>query len=123
MIARLRLGADVTLFGAVTTAFLLDTRELIAALRGPVLGIAFVVMLVVTLCARAVTDDPARVRTVALTINARAVGLALALATLHLGDVEGLRATILAYGGLTQLVPILVVLIGRRLNAGRLTRR
>jgi BASS family bile acid:Na+ symporter len=117
MIARLRLGADVTLFGAVTTAFLLDTRELIAALRGPVLGIAFFVMLVVMLCARAVTDDPARIRTVAITINARAVGLALALATLHLGDVEGLRATILAYGGLTQLVPILVVLIGRRLSS------
>ena len=116
-IARLRLGADVTLFGAVTTAFLLDTRELIAALRGPVLGIAFFVMLVVMLCARAVTDDPARIRTVAITINARAVGLALALATLHLGDVEGLRATILAYGGLTQLVPILVVLIGRRLSS------
>ncbi len=117
MIARLRLGADVTLFGAVTTAFLLDTRELIAALRGPVLGIAFFVMLVVMLCARAVTDDPARIRTVAITINARAVGLALALATLHLGDVEGLRATILAYGGLTQLVPILVALIGRRLSS------
>jgi BASS family bile acid:Na+ symporter len=107
--------ADVALLGAVSTAFLLEPRAVLAALSGPVLGIAFVVMLVVTLCARAVTDDPARIRTIALTVNARAVGLALALATLHLGDVEGLRATILAYGGLTQLVPILVVLAARRL--------
>ena len=116
-IGLLRRAADLTLAGAVVTAFLLEPREVFAVLRGPVLGIAFFVMLVVMLCARAVTDDPARIRTVAITINARAVGLALALATLHLGDVEGLRATILAYGGLTQIVPILVVLIGRRLSS------
>jgi predicted Na+-dependent transporter len=74
-------------------------------------------MLAVTLGARAVSSDPARIRTVAITINARAVGLALALATLHLDAVEGLRATILAYGGLTQVVPLLFVLIARRMPA------
>ncbi len=117
LIGLVRRIADVALAGAVTTALFLEPREVLAVLGGPVLGIACVVMLVVALTARAVTDDPARIRTVAITINARAVGLALALATLHLGDVEGLRATILAYGGLTQIVPILVVLIGRRLSS------
>jgi predicted Na+-dependent transporter len=117
LIGLARTSADVALAGAVTTALFLEPREVLAVLSGPVLGIACVVMLVIALTARAVTDDPARIRTVAITINARAVGLALALATLHLGDVEGLRATILAYGGLTQLVPILVVLIGRRLSS------
>jgi len=110
-----RRGADLTLTGAVTTALFVEPREVFDVLAGPVLWIAIVVMLIVTIAARAVTSDPARARTVAITINARAVGLSLALATLHLGDVAGLRATVLAYGGLTQIVPILVVLIARRL--------
>jgi BASS family bile acid:Na+ symporter len=115
LIGRARRIGDLALAGAVTTALLLEPRDVIAMLAGPVLAIALMVMLVVTLGARAVSSDPARIRTVAVTINARAVGLALALATIHLGDVEGLRATILAYGGLTQLVPLLVVLIARRM--------
>jgi BASS family bile acid:Na+ symporter len=113
-----RRGADITLAGAVTTALLLEPSEVLEVLRGPVLAIALVVMLLVTLAARAISSDPARVRTIAITINARAVALALALASIHLGDVEGLRATILAYGGLTQIVPLVVVLIGRRLPGG-----
>jgi BASS family bile acid:Na+ symporter len=117
LIGRARRIGDLALAGAVTTALLLEPRDVFAVLAGPVLAIALAVMLVVTLGARAVSSDPARIRTVAVTINARAVGLALALATIHLGDVEGLRATILAYGGLTQLVPLLVVLIARRMPA------
>jgi bile acid:Na+ symporter, BASS family len=106
--------ADVSLASAVTVAVLLDPRETLAVLLGPVTPIAVVVMLVVVACARLLTDDPARRRTIAITINARAVGLALTLTALHLGDVPGLRSTVLAYGGLTQLVPILLVLILNR---------
>jgi len=77
-------------------------------------------MVAVTVASRAVTRDPLRVRTLAITLNARAVGLALTLATLHLGAVPGLRTTVLAYGGLTQLVPIIVVLgLRRRVAASR----
>lgn len=109
---------DVALAGAVTTALLLDTRAVIEVLAGPVLIVTAVSLAVITLAARAITPDPERRRTVAIAINARAVGLALTLATLHLGAVPGLRATILAYGGLTQLIPVLVVLVGRRVRGG-----
>lgn len=109
-----RIG-DLSLTGAVTTALFLEPRMVFDVLTGRVSIVALVTMTVVTLAARLVTSDPARVRTVAIAINARAVGLALTLATLHLGAVPGLRATVLAYGGLTQIVPILVVLVLRRL--------
>jgi BASS family bile acid:Na+ symporter len=105
---------DVALAGAVLTALLLDTREVVGMLAGVIPVIALIAMGTVALAARFATRDVARRRTIALTINARAVGLALTLATLHLGDVPGLRATILTYGGLTQLVPLLVVLFLRR---------
>lgn len=111
--------ADVSLVGAIATVVLLDPREMVDMLVGPVSLIAIVVMLTVSAAARLLTDDPARRRTIAITINARAVGLALTLTALHLGDVPGLRSTVLAYGGVTQLVPILIVLAARwrrRLN-------
>ncbi len=111
-------ASDVLLAGAVTAALLLDTRAILETLAGPVMIVALVAMVGIALSARLVSPDPARRRTIALSVNARAVGLALTLATIHLGDVEGLRATILTYGGLTQLVPILVAL-GVRWSSGR----
>ena len=109
-IRRLRTVGDVALLGAVTTALFLDPRGVVQVLSGPVLVVALVAMATIAGASRLVTSDPARVRTLAITLNARAVGLALTLATLHLGSVPGLRTTVLAYGGLTQLVPIVVVL-------------
>jgi predicted Na+-dependent transporter len=109
-----RIG-DIALAGAVTTALLLEPRMVVEALAGHVTVVAIITMMVVTLAARLATADGARVRTIAIAINARAVGLALTLATLHLGSVPGLRATVLAYGGVTQILPILVVLALRRL--------
>jgi len=108
-------GANLTLFGAVAVAVLLEPQASLAVLLGPVTLVAVAVMATVTLAARGITPDPARRRTIAITINARAVGLALTLTALHLGDVPDLRATVLAYGGLTQVVPLLVVLLVRRL--------
>ena len=109
--------ADVSLAGAVGTALLLEPREIVDVLAGPVLLVATLAMVAVVLAARAITGDRAVRRTIAVTINARAVGLALAVATLHLADVEGLRAVVLAYGGLTQAVPTLVALGARRFRA------
>ena len=111
-------ASDLLLAGAVVTAFLLDASAIVEILAGPVMVVALVTMAGIALSARLASPDPARRRTIALSVNARAVGLALTLATIHLGDVEGLRATILAYGGLTQLVPILVAL-GVRRTSGR----
>jgi len=106
-------AADVSLAGAVAVAVMLEPSETMAVLIGPVTLISIVVMLTITACARLLTSDVARRRTIMLTVNARAVGLALTLTALHLGDVPGLRSTVLAYGGLTQLVPLLAVLLAR----------
>ena len=114
-------GSDVLLLGAVSVALFIEPRAVFDAFLGPVTIVAVIVMLVVAVGARVVTSDAARVRTLAVVLNARAVGLALTLATIHLGTVEGLRATILAYGGLTQIVPLAVVLILRRRSRGPLS--
>lgn len=119
ILAGVRRTGDVLLLGAIATALLLEPSEVLEALTGPVLIVAVVAMLAISLTARLVTSDPRRVRTVAITVNARAIGLALTLATLHLGDVAGLRAVILAYGGLTQMVPVLTVLLLARRAAAR----
>jgi BASS family bile acid:Na+ symporter len=107
-------GADLALAGAMGVAVLLDPRTTLEVLLGPVTLIGLAVMGTVTLAARTITPDPARRRTIAITVNARAVGLALTITALYLGDVPGLRATVLAYGGLTQVVPLLVILLTRR---------
>ncbi len=114
-------GSDVLLLGAVSVALFIEPRAVFDAFLGLVTIVAVVVMLVVAVGARVVTSDAARVRTLAVVLNARAVGLALTLATIHLGTVEGLRATILAYGGLTQIVPLAVVLLLRRRSRGPLS--
>lgn len=114
LVAAARRSSDVVLAGAILLALLIDPVAVLDALRGPLSVAAVVMMLVVLAGARLVSSDPVRVRTLAVVLNARAVGLALTLATLHLGAVEGLRAMILAYGGLTQVVPLAVVLAARR---------
>ena len=111
--------ADVSLAGAIGMALLLEPREIVDTLAGPVLPVAVLTMVVIVAAARRVTDDPDVRRTIAVTINARAVGLALAVATLHLPDVDGLRAVVLAYGGLTQALPTLVALSLRRVTSRR----
>jgi BASS family bile acid:Na+ symporter len=112
-------AATICLSGAVTVALFLEPVLALEALAGPVTLIAVITMVAITLIARVISQDPARRRTIAVVINARAVGLALTLTALHLGDVPGLRATVLAYGGLTQIVPILVVLGARQLERVR----
>lgn len=114
-------GSDVLLLGAVSVALFIEPRAVFDAFLGPVTIVAVVVVLVVAVGARVVTSDAARVRTLAVVLNARAVGLALTVATIHLGTVEGLRASILAYGGLTQIVPLAVVLLLRRRSRGPLS--
>lgn len=107
----------MSLAGAVGPALLLEPREVVDVLAGPVLLVATLVMIAVVV-ARAITDDRAVRRTVRVTNNAHAVGLALAVATLHLAEIEGLRAVMLAYGGLTQAAPTLVALGARRFGSG-----
>jgi len=116
-------GATASLAGAVTVALFLEPELVLEVLLGPVTLIAMLTMVAVTLAARAISDDPARRRTIAVVINARAVGLALTLTALHFGDVPGLRATVLAYGGLTQMLPIIFVIAARQLGTVRARNR
>ena len=109
--------SDVSLAGAIGVALLLEPREILDVLAGPVLIVAVVTMAAVAVGARVITTDGAVRRTIAVAINARAVGLALTIVTLHLPEVEGLRAVVLAYGGLTQAVPTLTALAVRRFSA------
>lgn len=102
-------GANVLLAGAIATALAIEPTALLL-LAGPILPVGIAAMLAVAVGARLVSTDPARRRTISVTVNARAVGLALTVVALHLGDAEGVRATVLAYGGLTQIVPVAVVL-------------
>lgn len=113
-LASVRRVADVALLGAVATALTIDLPQTLRILAGPVLVVATVVMLVVALGARLITADAARIRTITVTVNARAVGLALTIAALQLSAVPDLRATILTFGGLTQVVPLVAVLLLRR---------
>ena len=114
LLQRIGQGATLCLAAAVSVAMFLEPDAVLAVLKGPVTLIAIITMILIMVLARVITPDAARRRTIAVVINARAVGLALTLTALHFGDVEGLRATVLAYGGLTQAVPILIVLGARR---------
>jgi len=106
--------ASASLLGAVSVAALLEPQLVASVILGPVTAIALVAMVSVTFLSRAITPDPARRRALSVVLNARAVGLALTVTALNLGDVPKLRATVLAYGGLTQVLPIAGVLIARR---------
>jgi BASS family bile acid:Na+ symporter len=112
-------AATACLVGAVTVALFLEPELALQVLAGPVTLIAIITMVAVTLLARTISRDPARRRSIAVVVNARAVGLALTLTALHFGDVPGLRAVVLAYGGITQLVPVLVVIGARQLERVR----
>ena len=66
-------GSDVLLLGAVSVALFIEPRAVFDAFLGPVTIVAVIVMLVVAVGARVVTSDAARVRTLAVVLNARAV--------------------------------------------------
>lgn len=121
-----RLGAVSTalLLAALVAAAAIDPRGVLADLASPVLLVGPVALLTVGAAARMLTADPARWRALWLTLTARSVGVALAVVGLHLRDVDGALAAVLAVGGLMQIVPV-VTLVGmdrRRRPAARATR-
>ena len=109
--------STLLLLAAIMVAATLDARAVLEVLRGPTSAIAAVTMVAIALATRIVTRDPARWRSLVVVLNARAAGLALALAAIHLGTVPAVRATVLAFGGLTQVVPPLLLLAHRGLRA------
>jgi hypothetical protein len=102
----------VLLLLAVGTAMTLDLREIGSLLVGPITLITLGAMALVLVGALVTVRDRARRRALAVTLNARGAGVALAVATLHLPDVPGVRPAVLAFSGLTQALPALVLLLG-----------
>jgi BASS family bile acid:Na+ symporter len=107
-----RLGAasSVCIALAAATAFAIDPAGILSALAGPpaLLGLGMVAAAggaVLT-----IARDDARRRALWLTATARSVGVALTVAALHLPDADATRTTVLAVGGLTQAVPVLLLL-------------
>ena len=110
--ARIGTLASVLLLLAITAAFTLDIREMGTLLAGPITAITVTVMALVLVGVLLVDRDRARRRTLAVVLNARSAGIALAVATLNLSDVAGVRPAVLVFSGPTQAIPTLVLLAG-----------
>lgn len=115
ILARVGRLSSVLLLVAIMTAMTLDLREVGTLLAGPMTVITLSVMGLVLTGVLLTDRDAARRRTLAVVLNARGAGVALAVATLHLPGVAGARPTILAFSGLTQALPALLLLARDRL--------
>ena len=113
-VARLarRLGAASTacIGAAVTVGLAIDPRGIAGELLGPALVPALLMIAVAWVAAVLLTTDGPRRRSLWLASTARSVGVALAVAAIHLPGSAETRATVLAVGGLTQALPILLLL-------------
>jgi BASS family bile acid:Na+ symporter len=120
-----RLGtvASVLLTVALASALAIDPRGIVAAATGPLPVIALVALALLAAAARLVTRDPVLWRTLWLTLSARSVGVALAVVALHLPSVPGTLSAVLVVGGLTQIVPVLLLLVTDRVRRLRARRR
>jgi predicted Na+-dependent transporter len=113
-VARLarRLGAASTacIGAAVTVGLAIDPRGIVGELLGPPLVPALLMIAVAWVAAVLLTTDGPRRRSLWLASTARSVGVALAVAAIHLPGSAETRAAVLAVGGLTQALPILLLL-------------
>ena len=107
-----RLGAASTacIGAAVTVGLAIDPRGIVVQLLGPPLVPALLMISMAWMAATLLTGDGPRRRALWLTSTARSVGVALAVAAIHLPGAADTRATVLAVGGLTQALPILLLL-------------
>ncbi len=116
-----RLGAASTslLGGALVTGFAIDPAGIVRTLVGAPAAIGLVMLVAAGVGALVLTRDGRRRRSLWLAATARAVGVALAVVAIHLPDADEARAVILAVGGLTQGLPVLLLLARDRWVRGR----
>lgn len=127
LIRRLGATSSLLLAGAVTVGFLIDPRAIVRDVSGPP-ALAGLAMLVVTGGVIGLLGlDRRRARSLWLVTSARSVGVGLAIVAIHLPDTLAARTSVLAIGGLTQALPLLVLLAlarwERRRAQGASTRR
>ena len=111
-----RVGSASTLALAIAVAFAasIDVQGVLTFLTSAAVLTVPVALLASHLAIRRIARDPRRRVALWISLNARAGGLSLSIAALHLPDVPGVRATILGYLGATQLLPFLIARATRR---------
>lgn len=107
---RLGTASTLVLGLALATGLGIDPAGVVDALVGIAALAALCSVAAAGVAALVLTDDGPRRRSLWLIGTARAVGVALAVAAIHLPGAAETRATVLAVGGLTQALPILVLL-------------
>lgn len=118
---RLGTASTTVLAAALVTGLAIDPVGIVRTLAGAPAVAGLVMVAAAGLCALALTRDGRRRRSLWLTATARAVGVALAVAAIHLPGADLTRSTILAVGGLTQGLPILTLLARDRRGRRRRT--
>jgi bile acid:Na+ symporter, BASS family len=105
-----RVGSASTLALAIAVAFAasMDLRGVLTFITSAAVLTVPVALIASHLAISRIAGDPRRRVALWISLNARAGGLSLSIAALHLPDVPGVRATILGYLGATQLLPFLI---------------
>jgi predicted Na+-dependent transporter len=114
IVRRVGSAATVALAIALTFAALIDVRGIIEFLTSPSALTVPAAMLATYLAVRPITAEPRRRVALWIALNARAAGLSLTIAALHLSQVPQVRATILGYAGATQVFPFIIARILQR---------
>ena len=106
--------SSVTLAMAMSIALIYDWDRVVELLFSPVGLLSIVTMVVIGVAGFVVGDTRVRKITLAIVLNARGGGLALTVAALHFSAVTDVRATVVTFSLVTQVLPTVLVLALRR---------
>lgn len=111
-----RIGAasSVSLSAAIMIAVTFDFVRVIELLLGPVGVLSVITMTVIAAAAFWLGRTFDERATLMVVLNARGAGLALIVAALHFSQMDDVRATVLAFSFVTQVVPAVLVLVAKR---------
>ena len=107
VIARVAAASTVALAGALTIGALIDLEGLRVFLTSRAMLTIPAGLIATYLAVRLISTDARRRVALWIVLNARAAGVSLTIVALHLSDAPGVRAAVLGYAGLTQVLPIL----------------
>jgi BASS family bile acid:Na+ symporter len=107
-IARVASASTLALLGALTIAALIDLEGLRIFLTSRAMLTIPAGLIATFLAVRLIGTDRRRQVALWIALNARAAGLSLTIVALHLGDAPGVRAAVLGYAGMTQVLPFII---------------
>lgn len=114
LLRRISAASSLSLSAAIMIAVTFDFARVIELLLGPVGLLSVVTMTVIATAAYCVGRTFDERATLTVVLNARGAGLALIVGALHFSQMDDVRATVLAFSVVTQVVPSLLVLIAKR---------